>query len=172
MTLPIWKAPIPDRCMVRGLNIDGGARGDLIWKTKRLERLPDPEGVMAHPPAPQFSSSQAVMCVWHWPRPRGGTAAPPLTNRWFADSPLEEDGFELAVPPRRERLCRSLTLFIAPIQRTAGSRHGRARWQIVPKSLLMNSAAAAIPKVTSFDTVGEGRMRKSAGFKRRKRCVR
>ena len=28
-------------------------------------------------------------------------------NRKFVDSPLEEDGFELAVPPRRERLWRT-----------------------------------------------------------------
>jgi hypothetical protein len=33
-----------------------------------------PDGVIAHPSAPQFSSSQAVICVYRWPRPLGGTA--------------------------------------------------------------------------------------------------
>jgi hypothetical protein len=32
-----------------------------------------PEGVIAHPSAPQFSSSQTVICVCRWPRPSGGT---------------------------------------------------------------------------------------------------
>jgi len=30
-------------------------------------------------------------------------------NRKFVDSPLEEDGFELAVPPQRERLWAAAT---------------------------------------------------------------
>ena len=34
----------------------------------------------------------------HWP------VAPPPRNRWFVDSPLEGDGFELTVPPRRNSL--------------------------------------------------------------------
>src|SRR5262249_517008 len=33
-----------------------------------------PEGVMAQPSAPQFSSRQAVIWVWRWPSPTGGTA--------------------------------------------------------------------------------------------------
>jgi hypothetical protein len=38
--------------------------------------------------------------------------------------------------------------------------------QIVPNSLPLRSAAATVPKVIGFDTVGEGRMRRSAGYKR------
>jgi hypothetical protein len=33
-----------------------------------------PDGVVAHPSAPQFSSSQAVIRAYRWPRPPGGTA--------------------------------------------------------------------------------------------------
>src|SRR6516162_9733204 len=32
-----------------------------------------PEGVMAHPSRPQFSSSQAVIRAYRWPRPSGAT---------------------------------------------------------------------------------------------------
>jgi len=31
-------------------------------------------------------------------RARWGDLAPPLRNRWFADSPLEGNGFEISVP--------------------------------------------------------------------------
>src|SRR5439155_7702285 len=31
--------PVPGQRMVRRLNIDGDAQGDLIWKTERFERL-------------------------------------------------------------------------------------------------------------------------------------
>jgi len=37
----------------------------------RIVRVP--EGVIAQPSAPQFSSSQAVICVYRWPRPFGGS---------------------------------------------------------------------------------------------------
>jgi hypothetical protein len=33
-----------------------------------------PEGVIAQPSDPQFSSSQAVICTWRRPKPSGGTA--------------------------------------------------------------------------------------------------
>lgn len=33
-----------------------------------------PDGVISHPSAPQFSSSQAVIRAYRWPRPPGGTA--------------------------------------------------------------------------------------------------
>src|SRR5882757_10430660 len=40
----------------------------------RTPRIPD--GVMAHPSAPQFSSSQAVIWAWRWPKPPGRKADP------------------------------------------------------------------------------------------------
>src|SRR6516165_6096033 len=39
-------------------------------------------------------------------RARCGNLAPPLRNRWFADSPLEGDGFELPVRRRGQCGCR------------------------------------------------------------------
>jgi hypothetical protein len=67
------------------------------------------------PPEPElaFPSSSGGACrryhrslAFKWKTPlRPNTMIHPLGKLWFAaDSPLEEDGFELAVPPRRERL--------------------------------------------------------------------
>jgi hypothetical protein len=43
-------------------------------KRRRLSTPRVPDGVIAHPSAPQFSSSQAVIRAYRWARPPGGTA--------------------------------------------------------------------------------------------------
>jgi len=64
---PGCRAPAGDE-RARERSVDEIDRHSIV-NTPRI-----PDGVVAHPSVPQFSSSQAVISAWRRPKPPGGTA--------------------------------------------------------------------------------------------------
>ena len=71
--------------------------------TLRIDKKPAVTGICGYCQIPRADPLLKSAVIPH-SAPRQKPEVPYQRNRWFADSPLEEDGFELAVPPRRERL--------------------------------------------------------------------
>ena len=100
--LDLWRRKLAQGAGAIDLG-DAGVESSMVYWAEVLYERPDPD-LMA------FESGAGV-----------GVAKSPEGHRWdsfpkvrFApDSPLEEDGFELAVPPRRERLWAVLQASIA-----------------------------------------------------------